>query len=160
MRELNKQERLILDALESAYPRQLRSDYLARRLGVTPPDVTNVAVKLRDEGFVFFKRVNEGDRYGYWQLAPNGKLSQCLHRKEKADIDSRQGKYILWCPTSSLPPKVVHDTYEKAVEVAELMAKKNKGQEFIVCKQVESHQLVLKEVQRVERVWTKEKKAC
>lgn len=46
--------------------------------------------------------------------------------------------YIVWNPTSILPPKVVHDDRAKAIQVAGRMSHENPGQTFYVCKLVNS----------------------
>jgi len=40
--------------------------------------------------------------------------------------------WILWCPTSNLPPTVRYHTAQKARDVAAAMAWKHPGQEFII----------------------------
>lgn len=42
-------------------------------------------------------------------------------------------KYILWSPSSGIPPQMQYATKEKADEVAEIMSRRNPGQVFIVC---------------------------
>lgn len=42
-------------------------------------------------------------------------------------------EFILWCPTSKLPPTRRFKTEAQAQEVAEAMAKRDPGSEFIVC---------------------------
>ncbi len=47
-------------------------------------------------------------------------------------------KYIVWNPASHLPPKVTHPDRQTAIRVAGRMAHENPGQEFFVCKLVNS----------------------
>jgi hypothetical protein len=44
------------------------------------------------------------------------------------------GKYILYCPTSPEPPKVVFDDRPTAIKASYSMARKFRGQKFLVCK--------------------------
>lgn len=46
----------------------------------------------------------------------------------------KTGRYILWCPTSERPPRVVHTNEGEATRIAHTMADQHKGSEFIVCK--------------------------
>lgn len=46
----------------------------------------------------------------------------------------KTGRYILWCPTSQLPPRVNYTSEGEAIRVAHTMADQHKGSEFIVCK--------------------------
>jgi hypothetical protein len=41
--------------------------------------------------------------------------------------------WILWCPTSDKPPRVRYSSVAEAEKVADIMAQKNPGMEFIVC---------------------------
>src|SRR5688572_30201915 len=50
--------------------------------------------------------------------------------------------WIIWCPESSLPPRVKFDTEEAAAKVAQHMAHKNPGNRFCVCKVAGVAQLV------------------
>lgn len=54
------------------------------------------------------------------QLCPNGVVAV---PEEREDTD----KYILWCPTSKLPPKVVMVSEKKAKSVAESMTHRHGG---------------------------------
>lgn len=46
--------------------------------------------------------------------------------------------YILWDPTSKLPPTTAFRTRPDAIKCAHLMAVKNPGKKFMVCKMVGS----------------------
>lgn len=47
-----------------------------------------------------------------------------------------KSKYIVWSPTSTLPPTAVFASRPEAIKVAHLMATKNKGERFAVAKLV------------------------
>lgn len=47
-------------------------------------------------------------------------------------------KYILWCPTSHLPPRVILEGMEEARKVAKEMTERH-GSEFIICELKESY---------------------
>lgn len=49
-----------------------------------------------------------------------------------------KGAYIIWNPNSTLPPKQVYANRPDAIRVAHLMAVKNPGEQFAVCKIVGS----------------------
>lgn len=56
-------------------------------------------------------------------------------RETEAQVLTKAGNergFILWCPTSSQPPRQIYPTYEKAVAVQEYMAKTYSGQVFHV----------------------------
>ncbi len=46
--------------------------------------------------------------------------------------------YIVWTPSSDLPPKVVHADRATAIRVAGRMAHENPGKTFYTCKLVNS----------------------
>lgn len=47
---------------------------------------------------------------------------------------SLSGCYIVWNPTSKLPPQKLFGSRKEALDVAKIMAKKNPGDLFVVCK--------------------------
>lgn len=47
---------------------------------------------------------------------------------------SLAGCYIVWNPTSKLPPQKLFGSKKEALDVAKIMAKKNPGDLFVVCK--------------------------
>lgn len=47
---------------------------------------------------------------------------------------SLAGCYIVWNPTSKLPPQKFFGSRKEALDVAKIMAKKNPGDLFVVCK--------------------------
>lgn len=51
-------------------------------------------------------------------------------------------KWIIWCPESTLPPRVTFDSEEAAAKIAQHMASKNPGNRFCVCKVAGVAQLV------------------
>lgn len=53
----------------------------------------------------------------------------------KTDLN---GQYIVWSPTSTQPPTRTYADRPTAIKVAHLMAVKNPGQQFAVCKIVGS----------------------
>lgn len=44
------------------------------------------------------------------------------------------GCYIVWNPTSKLPPQKLFGSRKKALDAAKIMSKKNPGELFVVCK--------------------------
>ena len=47
---------------------------------------------------------------------------------------SLAGCYIVWNPASKLPPQKLFGSKKEALDVAKIMAKKNQGGLFVVCK--------------------------
>lgn len=65
------------------------------------------------------------------KLCPNGaKAIPEVDDGERADMP---GKYIIWCPTSNLPPRVVLESEKQARAVAHSMAERHGG-EFFWCR--------------------------
>lgn len=58
------------------------------------------------------------------------------YEQAEAAAQPKTGRYILWCPSSNLPPTVNYTNEGEALRIAHVMADKNKGHEFIVCKLV------------------------
>lgn len=51
-----------------------------------------------------------------------------LRRRQKNDVG-----FVLWNPTSLLPREITYPTLDKAKEVAEIMARRNKNESFHIC---------------------------
>lgn len=62
-------------------------------------------------------------------LTPMPTTKELLERKNMAS-------YIVWNPTSNLPPRVVHADRPAAIKVAGRMANNEPGESFYVCKLV------------------------
>ena len=62
------------------------------------------------------------------KLCPNG--AKAIPEKDDDDVP---GKYIIWCPTSNLPPRVVLESEKQARAVAHSMAERHGG-EFFWCR--------------------------
>lgn len=56
--------------------------------------------------------------------------------KTKKAEEEKQSVYILWNPKSNLAPKTTFSTRDEAIKVAYIMAGKNPGETFNVCKVV------------------------
>lgn len=63
------------------------------------------------------------------KLCPNGAKAI----PERDDNEDVPGKYIIWCPTSNLPPRVVLESEKQARAVAHSMAERHGG-EFFWCR--------------------------
>lgn len=63
------------------------------------------------------------------KLCPNGAKAI----PEKDENEDVPGKYIIWCPTSNLPPRVVLESEKQARAVAHSMAERHGG-EFFWCR--------------------------
>lgn len=50
------------------------------------------------------------------------------------NVESLEGKYILYCPTSPEPPKAVFNSLAEAIKCSYIMARKFPGQKFYPCK--------------------------
>lgn len=74
--------------------------------------------------------------------------------KNKVEKKEEKKKYILWCPTSHLPPRVILEGIEKAREVAKSMATRH-GTEFNICELKESFKVKQKVVKTLELSVTK-----
>ncbi len=62
-------------------------------------------------------------RAGFWKVTfPELKESE------------KVAQYIIWNPTSNLPPKAIQPDRQAAIRVAGRMAHENPGQTFYVCK--------------------------
>lgn len=56
--------------------------------------------------------------------------------------DDLKDKYIIWCPESNLAPTYHYPDRPTAIKVAHILASKNKGKQFAVCKIVGSAKTV------------------
>ncbi len=58
------------------------------------------------------------------------------HRMPEAirDNDLREALYLVWSPDGAGEPRVVHETYHKAMLAAKTMAKRHRGRTFYVVK--------------------------
>ncbi|WXH66024.1 hypothetical protein NDAWWUGD_CDS0106 [Salmonella phage SeKF_80] len=87
----------------------------------------SVTVKhIRDNifwGFLYGKSIYKEEK-----LCPNG--AKAIPEKDDDDVP---GKYIIWCPTSNLPPRVVLESEKQARAVAHSMAERHGG-EFFWCR--------------------------
>lgn len=88
-----------------------------------------------DDDFGWNKEVHEHRSVGF--MEPHERLEMYI-TKETVLKD----KWIIWCPESTLPPRVTFDSEERAAEVASAMASKNPGNRFCVCKVAGVAQLV------------------
>lgn len=61
-----------------------------------------------------------------------------MYGKYASNETDLKDRYIVWSPSATQPPKCVYDNRPEAIKVAHLMASKNRGQQFAVCKIVGS----------------------
>lgn len=87
------------------------------------------------------------EEFGWNKDAHEYKAVGCLEEWERLeslitkDMELKDS-WIIWCPESTLPPRVKFDTEEAAAKVAQHMAQKNPGSRFCVCKVAGVAQLV------------------
>lgn len=64
-----------------------------------------------------------------WRLTDLGEAYKEAKAESRAEVtkDRNLGKYILWCPESHVPPRVVMETAEKAEQIAGEMAERHGG---------------------------------
>ena len=82
--------------------------------------------QIRDNvfwGFLYGKSV-----YKEVQLCPNG--VEAIPEEVDGERPDMPGDYIIWCPTSNLPPRVVLKTEKQARAVAHSMAERHGGEFF------------------------------
>ena len=65
------------------------------------------------------------------KLCPNG--AKAIPEVDDGERPDMPGKYIIWCPTSQLPPRVVLESEKQARAVAHSMAERHGG-EFFWCR--------------------------
>lgn len=125
-----------------------RGSYVAGRIKLSPSGKTT-CVAFEDENgnklnqtFIEATITSESIRSIWWsrtygyalyleeKLCPNG--AKAIPEKDDTPED-QPGKYIIWCPTSNLPPRVVLEGEKQARAVAHSMAERHGG-EFFWCR--------------------------
>lgn len=122
------QSRLLNYLLPRAHA--VRTDELAKHLGVQPNEVSHALLPLRTCGYV--STTADGQQYVIWTVTAAGRAAIAEWRREEEAKRNRE-TYILWCPTSSKAPQVTYPSLDKAKEVQKIMAERYPGQVFYVC---------------------------
>ena len=122
------QSRLLNYLLPRAHA--VRTDELAKHLGVQPNEVSHALLPLRNCGYV--STTADGQQYVIWTVTAAGRAAIAEWRREEEAKRNRE-TYILWCPTSHHAPKVTYPTLDKAKEVQKIMADRYPGQVFHIC---------------------------
>ena len=127
-----------------------RTDALAKVIGADCTNTASLMMHLVRNGFVSYTARRHAGEYAEWRLSDPYK--ECLQEnlRKRTEVPPPQKvkveEYILWCPTSQLPPAVTYPTLAKAKEVAAIMAQRHPGQEFKICGIVGSAQVVTEQV--------------
>ena len=94
----------------------------------------SIQLNQRPTSFIIRSRLTllSGTALYTWRLNDLGESSTATRETAKAEAkaspkDKNLGKYILWCPESSRPPRVVVETAEKAEQIAAEMAERHGG---------------------------------
>ena len=145
-RTLPETSQRLLTILTSIGP--TRTDALARAIGADATNTASLLMHLVRNGFVAYTARQHANEYAEWRLSTPYKacLQENLRKRAEVPPPVKVEEYILWCPTSTLPPSVTYPTVRKAREVAAIMAKRYPGQEFKICGVVGSTQVVTEQV--------------
>ena len=124
-----------------------RTDALGQYIGATPAETAPLLMALVRQGFIGYTARRSAAEYALWYLTEPYKE----HLRDRTGVKPERNRvqveeYVLWCPTSQLPPSVTYPTLAKAKEVATIMAKRHPGQEFKICGVVGSAQVVTEQV--------------
>jgi hypothetical protein len=131
----------ILAFLLGAAAKQARTDMLALQTKVSTQNVAHEGLGLRENGIV--STTNDGSRYQMWTLTKHGEfVAGEIHRRVKAAKEAQAAaeqaakkstEWIIWSPQSAKPPTVRHSCEQEAMAVAESMATRYPGQQFLCC---------------------------
>lgn len=111
-------------------PNTVRTDELAKHIGVQPTEVSHALIPLRNCGYLI--TTADGKQYVIWTVTAAGKAAIDKWRREE-EAKRNRVTYILWCPTSSKAPQVTYPSLDTAKEVQKIMAERYPGQVFYVC---------------------------
>ena len=123
------QSRLLNYLLPRAHA--VRTDELAKHLGVQPNEVVHALLPLRNCGYL--TTTADGQQHVIWTMTAAGRAAIVEWRREE-EAKRNRVTYILWCPTSRVKaPQVTYPSLDKAKEVQKIMAERHPGHVFYVC---------------------------
>lgn len=154
----------ILAFLLSAGTNAARTPQIAAHLDVGNSYMANYGLKLRDKKCV--ATTNDGSAYQLWSLTEHGKfVANEIERRNKLFVippipTKKATQWIVWSPESKLPPSVRHSCEQEAMAVAESMARRYPGQQFLCCEihagfkltKVKKERVVVETVDKMEQV--------
>lgn len=142
-------------------PNTVRTDQLAKVLGCVPSAASNIGLQLRALNLV--SSTNDNGQYNLWNATAYAKAmheEQVRRAQNAAQTPAipagKKNEWILWSPQSPKPPVVRYSCEQEAMAVAESMAKRYPGQQFLCCeihagfKQVKVKREVVKVVEETK----------
>lgn len=148
---LSAQESKFMQLLMSQPSGTVRTDALAAVLGVGCTPTAQVGLNLRARNLV--TSTNDNKTYNVWSVTEYAKAmfaeAERLANLPPKVSAKKANEWILWSPTSKLPPSVRYSCEQEAMAVAESMAKRYPGQQFLCCEIHAGFKLVETKQQKV-----------
>jgi len=127
-----------------------RTDTLATATNLSTQNVAHEGLGLREQGLV--STTNDGARYQLWTLTEHGlfvageirrRVTAQLAEQKRLQFEAQErdekaarkkdNQWVIWSPGSPKPITVRYSCEQEAMAVAESMAKRYRGQQFLCC---------------------------
>lgn len=133
---LSGKQAAFMACLLTSPPDSVRTDKLAKVLGFGASGASQVGLQLRALNLV--SSTNDNAQYNLWNATAYAKA---MHEEQvrrtqnaaQAPAPVKKTEWIIWNPEGHMPPRVKYSCEQEAMAVAESMAKRNPGQQFLCC---------------------------